>query len=298
MDKQQIIKEQKPSWLKVSFPQGKKYHFIKEKRKTLKLSTVCEEARCPNIGECWSSGTATFMIMGDTCTRACRFCSVSTKKYPQMLDNDEPIKLAETLQELELKYVVITTVDRDDLVDQGASHIKKCIEVAQKYNPAMLVEILMPDFRGELLLVDKIIEARPAVIAHNIETVKNLTKKVRDKRAGYEQSLRVLEYVKKKSNILYTKSSIMVGFGEKKHEVLQAMDDLRKIDVDFLTIGQYLQPSTHQLKVHEYVHPDTFNFYKEEGLKRGFRYVASGPLVRSSYKAAEHFIQSILSNKS
>jgi lipoic acid synthetase len=284
----------KPSWLKAVIPAGEKYQFIKQKRKTLKLATVCEEARCPNIGECWSSGTATFMIMGDSCTRGCRFCSVMTKKYPDALDPLEPLKLGETLAEMRLDYVVITTVDRDDLVDQGSRHTRACIEKVQELNPNMLIEILMPDFRGDLQLVDEIIYARPAVMAHNIETVENLTPTVRDKRAGYRQSLKVLEYIKKKNSTHYTKSSIMLGFGEKQEEVLQTMKDLRGVGVDFFTLGQYLRPTKHQLKVSQYIPPAMFDFYRDEGLKMGFRYVASGPLVRSSYKAAEFFIKSIV----
>ena len=284
----------KPKWLRAVIPSGEKYHFIKDKRATLKLATVCEEARCPNIGECWASGTATFMVMGDSCTRGCRFCSVMTKKYPDPLDPLEPLKLAETLQELSLDYVVITTVDRDDLEDQGAYHIKACIEKVQELNSAMLIEILMPDFQGRLDLVNKIIQAQPAVYAHNIETVERLTPRVRDRRAGYQQSLDVLDYIKKQNKTNYTKSSIMLGLGESEAEVLQTMRDLRSIDVDFLTLGQYLRPSLHQLKVVEYIHPDVFDFFREEGLRLGFKYVASGPLVRSSYKAAEFFIKSIM----
>ena len=288
----------KPKWLKAVIPSGEKYHFIKNKRTSLKLATVCEEARCPNIGECWASGTATFMVMGDSCTRGCRFCSVMTKKYPDPLDPLEPLKLAETLQELSLDYVVITTVDRDDLEDQGAYHIKACIEKVQELNSAMLIEILMPDFQGRLDLVNKIIQAQPAVYAHNIETVERLTPRVRDRRAGYQQSLDVLDYIKKQNKTNYTKSSIMLGLGESEAETLQTMRDLRSIDVNFLTLGQYLRPSLHQLKVVEYIHPDTFDFFRKEGLKMGFKYVASGPLVRSSYKAAEFFIQSMIKNYS
>lgn len=284
----------KPNWLKVTLPTGQKYSFIKQKSTNLKLATVCEEARCPNIGECWSSGTATFMVMGKDCTRGCRFCSVNTMKYPEPLDPLEPTNLAETLLELNLSYVVVTTVDRDDLIDQGSSHIKKCIQKVQELNPNLLVEILMPDFRGDLTLVDKILEARPEVYAHNIETVERLTPTVRDRKANYKQSLSILEYIKQQGATNYTKSSIMLGLGEEKQEVLQTMEDLRKIDVDFLTLGQYLRPTKHQLKVADYIHPEIFSYYENEGIEMGFKYVASGPLVRSSYKAAEFFIQSII----
>ena len=213
----------KPKWLKAVIPSGEKYHFIKNKRTSLKLATVCEEARCPNIGECWASGTATFMVMGDSCTRGCRFCSVMTKKYPDPLDPLEPLKLAETLQELFLDYVVITTVDRDDLEDQGACHIRACIEKVQELNSTMLVEILMPDFQGQLDLVAEIIQAQPTVYAHNIETVERLTPRVRDRRAGYQQSLDVLDYIKKQNKTNYTKSSIMLGLGESEAETLQTI---------------------------------------------------------------------------
>ena len=287
----------KPNWLKAPFPSGEKYSFIKQKRIKLNLATVCEEAKCPNIGECWSSGTATFMVMGDSCTRGCRFCSVKTKKYPDPLDPLESLNLANTLSELNLKYVVITTVDRDELPDQGALHIQDCIKKVQELNPQLLIEILMPDFRGEQELIDKVIAANPAVLAHNIETVERLTSRVRDRRAGYKQSLNVLKYIKQKDKTSYTKSSIMLGLGETQEEVLKTMQDLREINVDFLTLGQYLRPSAHQLKVQEYIHPSLFKFYETQGLKMGFKYVASGPLVRSSYKAAEFFIRSILDQK-
>lgn len=286
----------KPPWLKVKLPGGAKYNFIKSKSEKLNLATVCQEARCPNIGECWSSGTATFMIMGDVCTRGCRFCSVKTAKRPASLDNAEPKNLAKTLAELDLNYVVITTVDRDDLADQGADHISKCIHSTQHLNPDLLIEVLIPDFRGNHQLLEKVCQAKPAVIAHNIETVDRLTKKVRDRRAGYWQSIKVLEYVKLTHPGIYTKSSIMLGLGESSLEVIQAMEDLRKVKVDFLTLGQYLKPRAGLLDVVEYIHPDKFDFYKTQGLKMGFKYVASGPLVRSSYRAGEFFISSIIKN--
>lgn len=288
------VKPKKPTWLKVKIPSGEKYQWIKQQRSQLQLATVCEEANCPNIGECWSSGTATFMVMGDTCTRGCNFCSVKTSRTPAALDNFEPIKLASTLLHMGLDYVVLTTVDRDDLADQGALHIRRCIETVQEYNPQLKIEILMPDFRGETKLVDQIIAAKPAVLAHNVETVERLTKKVRDKRAGYKQSLRVLEHIKQQEPKAYTKSSLMVGLGETTEEIVQAMQDLRSVGTDFLTLGQYLQPNMRKMQVNAYIHPETFEYYKQEGLKLGFRYVASGPLVRSSYKAAEQFIHGLL----
>ena len=285
------LSPKKPSWLKVPFPGGERYSWIKKRAANLNLSTVCEEANCPNIGECWNGGTATFMLMGDTCTRGCRFCSVKSAKNPGALDPEEPKKLAETVNNLALKYVVLTTVDRDDLPDQGASHIARCIRSTQRACPEMLIEMLMPDFQGKTELVQQVINARPAVLAHNLETVRSLTGKVRDSRASYDQSLDVLRYLKQQCPDGYTKSSLMLGVGESRTETLQAMKDLRNAGVDFLTIGQYLQPSKKHLKVEKFMHPDEFDELALQGDKMGFEYVASGPLVRSSYKAAEFYIE-------
>ena len=286
-----ILSAKKPPWLKVPFPGGERYSWIKKRAANLNLSTVCEEANCPNIGECWNGGTATFMLMGDTCTRGCRFCSVKSAKNPGALDPEEPKKLAETVNNLALKYVVLTTVDRDDLPDQGASHIARCIRSTQRACPEMLIEMLMPDFQGKTELVQQVINARPAVLAHNLETVRSLTDRVRDSRASYDQSLDVLRYLKQQCPDGYTKSSLMLGVGESRTETLQAMKDLRDAGVDFLTIGQYLQPSKKHLKVEKFMHPDEFNELALQGDKMGFEYVASGPLVRSSYKAAEFYIE-------
>ena len=286
-----ILSAKKPPWLKVPFPGGDCYSWIKKRAANLNLSTVCEEANCPNIGECWNGGTATFMLMGDTCTRGCRFCSVKSAKNPGALDAEEPKKLAETVNNLALKYVVLTTVDRDDLPDQGASHIARCIRSTQRACPEMLIEMLMPDFQGKTELVQQVINARPAVLAHNLETVRSLTDRVRDSRASYDQSLDVLRYLKQQCPDGYTKSSLMLGVGESRTETLQAMKDLRDVGVDFLTIGQYLQPSKKHLKVEKFMHPDEFNELALQGDKMGFEYVASGPLVRSSYKAAEFYIE-------
>ena len=286
-----ILSAKKPPWLKVPFPGGERYSWIKKRAANLNLSTVCEEANCPNIGECWNGGTATFMLMGDTCTRGCRFCSVKSAKNPGALDAEEPKKLAETVKNLALKYVVLTTVDRDDLPDQGAAHIARCIRSTQRACPEMLIEMLMPDFQGKTELVQQVINARPAVLAHNLETVRSLTGKVRDSRASYDQSLDVLRYLKQQCPDGYTKSSLMLGVGESRTETLQAMKDLRDVGVDFLTIGQYLQPSKKHLKVEKFMHPDEFNELALQGDKMGFEYVASGPLVRSSYKAAEFYIE-------
>ena len=285
------LSPKKPPWLKVPFPGGERYSWIKKRAANLNLSTVCEEANCPNIGECWNGGTATFMLMGDTCTRGCRFCSVKSAKNPGALDPEEPKKLAETVKNLALKYVVLTTVDRDDLPDQGASHIARCIRSTQRACPEMLIEMLMPDFQGKIELVQQVINARPAVLAHNLETVRSLTDRVRDSRASYDQSLDVLRYLKQQCPDGYTKSSLMLGVGESRTETLQAMKDLRDVGVDFLTIGQYLQPSKKHLKVEKFMHPDEFDELALQGDKMGFEYVASGPLVRSSYKAAEFYIE-------
>lgn len=285
------IRIAKPSWLKVAMPQGEKYQWIKQKADTLQLSTVCQEARCPNIGECWQGGTATFMLMGDTCTRGCRFCSVKTAKTPLPLDPQEPRKLAETISQLNLKYVVITSVDRDDLPDQGAGHIAAAIRSVHLKNPSLLIEMLMPDFQGMALFIEKVMAAKPDVLAHNLETVERLTAQVRDPRAGYGQSLDVLRFIKQKNPGLYTKSSLMLGLGESHDEILAAMDDLRKADVDFLTLGQYLQPDARKLKVARFVPPDEFDTLRKAGEQMGFEYVAAGPLVRSSYRAAEFYIE-------
>ena len=281
----------KPPWLKVPFPGGDRYSWIKSRSTRLNLSTVCEEANCPNIGECWNGGTATFMLMGETCTRGCRFCAVKSAKYPPALDADEPSKLAGTIKKMNLNYVVLTTVNRDDFQDQGASHIARCIKATQRTSPRLLIEMLMPDFRGEIELVQQIIDASPAVLAHNLETVRRLTPEVRDYRADYDQSLEVLRYLKTNCPEGYTKSSLMLGLGESRREILQAMQDMRNAGVDFLTIGQYLQPTRKHLKVLKFLHPDEFNELGQIGDKMGFDYVASGPLVRSSYKAAEFYIE-------
>ncbi len=282
----------KPAWLKVRFPSGERFHWIENQARKLALSTVCEEARCPNIGECWNSGTATFMVMGDTCTRGCRFCSVKTEKNPNPLDKEEPLKLAETIRQMKLGYVVLTTVDRDDLEDQGAGHIARCIRSTRRANPNLLIEILMPDFRGELNLVRQIIDSQAAVLAHNLETVRRLTPRVRDPRATYDQSLEVLKYLHESSSKnRYTKSSLMLGLGETKEEVVAAMRDMRTVGISFLTLGQYLQPTLKHLAVERFVTPEEFEEFKKIGEEMGFLYVASGPLVRSSYKAAEFFIE-------
>jgi len=288
-----------PEWLKVRPPGGEEYTKIKEMRTERGLATVCEEAQCPNVGECWGGGTATFMVMGDTCTRGCSFCAVDTEKEAGALDPLEPAKLAASVDEMELDYVVVTSVDRDDLPDQGASHVATCIDTLHKECPDTLVEFLIPDFQGEEELISMVCDAKPIVLAHNVETVRRLTPTVRDNRAGYDQSLEVLRFAAEYADEaferpMYTKSSIMVGLGETREEVLETMDDLREVGVDFLTIGQYLRPSDEHLQVDDFVHPDTFDYYEEKGLEKGFKYVASGPMVRSSYKAGEYYIQNVI----
>ena len=288
----------KPPWLKVRAPSGTRYSHIKSRARQLKLHTVCEEARCPNIGECWGGGTATFMVMGDICTRGCRFCAVNTRRNGAPLDPEEPKNVAQAIHEMELDYVVLTSVDRDDLPDQGAGHFAACIREIRALNPSTRIEVLIPDFCGQLSLVQKVIDARPDVIAHNIECVRRLTRKVRDPRAGYDQSLQVLAAINQSETGIYIKSSIMVGVGEQESEVFETMGDLRAIGVSFLTIGQYLQPTTRHLKVAEFIHPDLFERYRIVGEGMGFIYVASGPLVRSSYRAGEFFIKQYLNKVS
>jgi lipoyl synthase len=280
----------KPDWLKVKVPQGERFNWIRNRARTLNLHTVCEEARCPNIGECWQGGTATFMLMGDTCTRGCRFCSVKTARHPAALDAEEPLHIAETIRAMALDYVVLTSVNRDDLPDQGAGHFAETIRRTQLANPELLIEVLIPDFQGRTDLIDSIIAARPAVIAHNVETVERLQATVRDPRAGFAQSLSVLDHVKRSAPELRTKSSLMLGVGESEAEVLEAMRALRAVGCDFLTLGQYLQPDRRKLKVQAFVHPEVFRRLEQAGLAMGFGYVAAGPLVRSSYRAAEFFI--------
>lgn len=284
----------KPPWLKVRAPGGERYTHIKKRARELNLHTVCEEAHCPNIGECWGGGTATFMVMGGICTRGCRFCAVTTRKNGMPLDPNEPENVANSIAELKLDYVVVTSVDRDDLPDQGAGHFAACITAIRERNPETLIEVLIPDFRGDVDLLKIVVDAKPDVLAHNVECVRRLTPKVRDPRATYDQSLELLQNVKRIDPAMFTKSSIMVGVGEEKEEVIDCMGDLRAVSTDFLTIGQYLQPSHKHLPLQAYIHPDTFEEYRVLGEGIGFKYVASGPLVRSSYRAGEFFIQRFL----
>jgi len=291
-----------PPWLKKEIPIGAGFNKIKTQLRELKLATVCEEARCPNIGECWGGGehgtqTATIMLMGDTCTRGCRFCSVKTARKPPPLDPNEPRSTAEAIASWGLDYIVLTSVDRDDLPDGGSKHIAECIKEIKRRKPEIFVECLSPDFRGDYECVQTIALSGLDVYAHNIETVERLTPFVRDRRANYRQTLAVLTEVKRLNPNMVTKTSIMLGLGESDAEVEQTMKDLRAIGVDCLTLGQYMQPTTRHLKVIEYVTPEKFKHWEQRGNELGFLYTASGPLVRSSYKAGEFFITSILKNR-
>ena len=280
----------KPSWLRVKAPAGENYTKVKQSLRLLNLHTVCEEARCPNISECWGTGTATIMIMGDICSRGCRFCAVNSGK-PSLLDAGEPERVAKAIKEWKLRYVVITSVCRDDLEDGGAEHIAKTVKAIKLLCPTTIVESLIPDFRGYDSSIKKIVKSEPEVISHNIETVPRLTPKVRDVRASYEQSLLVLKKIKDINSLIYTKSSIMLGLGESEEEVIQTIKDLRSVGVSILTLGQYLQPTPKHLPLVEFIAPEKFNWFREIAEKMGFVYVASGPLVRSSYRAAEFFLE-------
>ena len=284
----------KPNWLKTRAPSGVNYERLKVLSHDLGLNTVCEEAHCPNIGECWGSGTATFMQLGDTCTRGCRFCAVNSGNPKMIVDELEPLKIALALKEMNLSYVVLTSVDRDDLPDGGAAHFAETILETRKHNPKMLVEVLTPDFRGDSKSIEKIVSAHPDVFSHNIETVERLQKMARDQRAGYQQSLGVLKLVKEIDSSIYTKSSMMLGLGETEEEVIHSMNDLLAIGVDILSLGQYLRPSSWHLPVQEFVPPSKFETYKEIGERLGFKFVASGPLVRTSYRAGEFFMENLI----
>ena len=293
-----------PSWLKLKIPKGMtsrpKYNAIKKSLRAKGLTTVCEEAKCPNIGECWGGGedetaTATIMLMGMHCTRGCRFCSVMTSKTPPPLDPEEPTKTAEAIAEMGVDYVVLTMVDRDDLPDGGAAHVAKCIaEIKTHTQGKMLVECLAGDYGGNKDCINIMANSGLDVYAHNIECVERITPNVRDRRAKYRQSLEVLEHAKQLRPDLHTKSSIMLGLGEEEHEVRQTLKDLRTAGVSFVTLGQYLQPSRNRLKVSRYAHPTEFEMWEKEALDMGFLYCASGPMVRSSYRAGEHYISTII----
>ena len=275
----------KPHWLKVKLPSGDNFKELRNIVETYKLHTICSSGRCPNMGECWGDRTATFMILGNICTRSCGFCNVATGK-PLPADLAEPEKVAKSIQLMGVKHAVITSVDRDDLPDGGTGLWAATIRKVREYNPDITMETLIPDFQGKEELLDIIIKEGPEVVSHNLETVRRLTKQVR-KQAKYDRSLAVLKYLKDKG-IYRTKSGIMLGLGETEEEVIETMKDLRNADVDVMTIGQYLQPSPKHLPVVRYPHPDEYKKYEEIGLKMGFRFVESGPLVRSSYHAHKH----------
>ncbi len=285
-----------PEWLSIRPASTEKYAGIKSTVAALGLHTVCTEAHCPNITECWSGGTATFMVLGDLCTRGCRFCAVSKKAVGREPDRMEPKRLAFAVKEWGLDYVVVTSVCRDDIADQGAGHFAECIKEIKKENPKVIVEVLIPDFSGNIEYLGKIIAAKPDVIGHNIETVERLSPYVRDRRAGYRKSLEVLKASKELDSTIYTKSAMMLGLGEEHDEILQSMKDLREAGVDFLAMGQYLRPTKNHIEVKEYVKPEAFERLKQEALGLGFMYVASGPFVRSSYKAGEFFLKSMLAS--
>jgi lipoic acid synthetase len=277
----------KPGWLRVKLPVGDGYDFVRRTVREHRLATVCEEARCPNIGECWNAGTATIMLMGAVCTRACRFCAVDTGNPRGWLDSEEPRHVAASVALMRLKYVVLTSVNRDDLPDGGAAHYAACIRAIKHDNPNTAVEALTPDFQGVARDVETVLDSGPEVFAQNVETVRRLTHPVRDPRAGYEQTLTVLAHAKRHRSGVLTKTSLMLGIGESDEEIAQCMDDLRRVGVDILTLGQYLRPTVNHLSVERYVTPEQFAHYRGWGLARGFRECVSGPLVRSSYRAEQ-----------
>jgi lipoyl synthase len=291
-----------PEWLKTPIPSNENYKKIKQDLRGLGLHTVCEEARCPNIGECWggsskAAATATIMLMGDTCTRGCRFCSVKTSKAPPPLDPHEPENTAEAIARWGLGYIVMTAVDRDDLADGGANHWAETVRKVKTKRPETLVECLTGDFAGDLDMVRLVAESGMDVFAHNVETVEALTPQVRDRRANFQQSLAVLRAAKAAKEGLITKTSMMLGLGETEEQIYDALRQLRAADVDVVTFGQYMRPTKRHMAVHEYVTPDVFEMWRQRALDMGFLYVASGPLVRSSYKAGEAFIENVLKGR-
>lgn len=291
-----------PSWLQTPIPNNPNYKSIKRDLRGLNLHTVCEEARCPNISDCWggsdkSAATATIMLMGDTCTRGCRFCSVKTSKAPPPLDPHEPEHTAEALKRWGLGYVVLTSVDRDDLADGGANHFAETIMKIKSKAPTMLVEALTGDYAGDLEMVGKVARSGLDVYAHNVETVEELTPMVRDRRAKFRQSLSVLKHAKEVKEGLITKTSIMLGLGETEDQLCETLRELRNVDVDVVTFGQYMRPTKRHMPVHTYVTPAVFETWRQRALDLGFLYCASGPLVRSSYKAGEAFIENVVKKR-
>ncbi len=279
----------KPSWLRVALPSGDDYERVRAKVNTLALNTVCKEAACPNIAECWGAGTATIMILGDTCTRGCRFCNVKTGNPKGVVDWMEPVRVADAVRDLGWKYLVLTAVDRDDLADGGALIFANTVRAIHERVPGSKVEILSGDYRGDLRALDIVMDARPDVFAHNLETVRRLTPTVRDKRATYDQSLRMLEHAKSRAPERFTKTSLMIGLGETEEEIERAMEDARAAGVDIFTLGQYLQPTKKHLPVVEFVTPQKFDRLGALAKSKGFHQVVSSPLSRSSYHAEQAF---------
>ncbi len=284
-DSAPVPRGDKPPWLRAKVPTGTGYFEVKRNVRENRLSTVCEESMCPNIGECWNAGTATIMLMGSVCTRACRFCAVDTGNPGGWLDENEPAHAAESVRLMGLNYVVFTSVDRDDLPDGGANHYARCVRAVREVNPNTAVEVLTPDFDGVPEYIEEVVDSGIAVFAQNVETVRRLTHPVRDPRASYEQTLEVLAHAKRHRPDVLTKTSLMLGLGETDAEIDECMDDLRAHNVDIVTFGQYLRPTMNHLAVERYVTPDEFARYREWGLAKGFLEVVSGPLVRSSYRA-------------
>ena len=286
-DAEPVLHGQKPKWLRAKMPSGKGYSNTREIVHEQRLSTVCEESMCPNIGECWNAGTATIMVLGSVCTRACRFCAVDTGNPKGWLDAEEPANTGRAVKLMGLEYVVITSVDRDDLPDGGAAHYAACVREIKERSPATAVEALTPDFNGVHEHVGMVVDSGLDVFAQNVETVRRLTHPVRDPRAGYEQTLDVLGYAKRHRPDVLTKTSLMLGLGERDSEIMKTMDDLREAGVDILTLGQYLRPTPYHLAVERYVTPEEFEAYRTEGLERGCVEVVAGPMVRSSYRAEQ-----------
>jgi len=282
-----VASPRKPSWLRAKMPSGTGFQAVKALVSEHRLATVCEEAKCPNIGECWNAGTATIMLMGAVCTRACRFCSVDTGNPHAWLDVEEAQNAARTVELMKLKYVVLTSVNRDDLADGGAGHYAACIRAIKERCPDTAVEALTPDFQGVLVDVETVVDSGIEVFAQNVETVRRLTHPVRDPRAGYEQTLRVLQHAKRHKPTVLTKSSLMLGLGETDAEIEETLDDLRAAQVDIVTLGQYLRPTLNHLPIERFVTPEEFDRYRESALRRGFLECVSGPLVRSSYRAEQ-----------
>ncbi|MCI5058553.1 MAG: lipoyl synthase [Flavobacteriales bacterium] len=286
MEKELTVRRKKPDWLRVKLPTGDNYKKVRNIVSEHKLHTICESGNCPNMGECWGAGTATFMILGNICTRSCGFCAVATGR-PGSVDQFEPLKVAKSVKLMGVKHCVITSVDRDDLPDGGSSIWAKTVLEVRRLNPNTTMETLIPDFKGEWENLQRIIEVAPEIVSHNLETVRRLTKEVRIQ-AKYNRSLEVLKRLK--DGGMRTKSGVMLGLGEFENEVIETMEDLRSVGVDILTLGQYLQPTTKHLKVADFIKPEKFKEYKDIGLEMGFKYVESGPLVRSSYHAEKHLL--------